>query len=172
MLLAPPHVSYIIGFCTMWRRPGHRKNLWQSFMVVARADLVAPPVCPLAPHQFVQKDFCQFSTWICDQESFRISLSWGKAGWASLSWERALSKAPLRLSIAEIQKIFPVFTFRPVILISRYINISQCFNLRAYVVSPGKDLQESSGGPLNMLHLLARMKTQVPYLVWFGVIDY
>ena len=91
------------------------------------------------------------------------SLSWGKAGWVSLSWERALSKAPLRLSIAEIQKIFPVFTFRPVILISRYINISQCFNLRAYVVSPGKDLQESSGGPLNMLHLLARMKTQVPY---------
>ena len=74
MLLAPPNVSYIIGFCTMWRRPGHRKNLWQSFMVVARADLVAPPVCPLAPHQFVQKDFCQFSTWICDQESFRISL--------------------------------------------------------------------------------------------------
>ena len=62
------------------------------------------------------------------------SLSWGKAGWASLRLERALSRAPLRLSIAEIQIIFPVFTFRPVILISWYINISQCFNLTAYMV--------------------------------------
>ena len=40
----------------------------------------------------------------------------------------------VRLSIAEIQIIFPVFTFRPVILISWYINISQCFNLTAYMV--------------------------------------
>ena len=70
MLLAPPNVSYIIVFCTMWRRPGHRKNLWQSFMVVARADLVAPPVCPLAPHQFVHSPLPYFSTGFL---SFRIS---------------------------------------------------------------------------------------------------
>ena len=70
MLLAPPHVSYIIGFCTMWRRPGHRKNLWQSFLVVARAELVAPPVCPLAPPQFVHSPLPYFSTGFL---SFRIS---------------------------------------------------------------------------------------------------
>ena len=37
-----------------------------------------------------------------------------------------------------------------------------------YGVSPDKDLQRSSGWPLNMHHLSARMKTQIPNNILFG----
>ena len=36
-------------------------------------------------------------------------------------------------------------------------------------VSPDKDLQRSSGWPLNMHHLSARMKTQIPNNILFGL---
>ena len=62
MLLAPPHVSYIIGFCSIWTRPGQWRNLLQSFLVEARAYLAAPPVCPLARPQFVHSWTTSFSS--------------------------------------------------------------------------------------------------------------
>ena len=60
--LAPPHVSYIIGFCTTWGSPRHPHHLRKSFQVVTRADLAAPPVCPLLPLQFVHSHLPSFST--------------------------------------------------------------------------------------------------------------
>ena len=62
ILLAPPHVSYRIGFCSTWTRPGQWRNLLQSFLFEARADLAAPPVCPLVPPQFVHSWTPSFST--------------------------------------------------------------------------------------------------------------
>ena len=51
--LEPPHMTHIVGFCSMWTMPGSCQNLGKSIQVVARADLAPPPVCPLSPHQFV-----------------------------------------------------------------------------------------------------------------------
>ena len=59
--LAPPHVSYIIGFCTTWPSPRHPHHLRKSFQVDARADLAAPPVCPLFQNTIFQLDFSQFA---------------------------------------------------------------------------------------------------------------
>ena len=62
MLPVPPHISYIIGFCGTWTRPGHCQNLGKSLLVAARADLGAPPVCPLVRPQFVHSPLPSFST--------------------------------------------------------------------------------------------------------------
>ena len=45
--LEPPHMTHIVGFCSMWTMPGSCQNLEKSIQVVARADLAPPPVCPL-----------------------------------------------------------------------------------------------------------------------------
>ena len=45
--LEPPHMTHIVGFCSMWRMPGSCQNLEKSIQVAARADLAPPPVCPL-----------------------------------------------------------------------------------------------------------------------------
>ena len=45
--LEPPHMTHIVGFCSMWTMPGSCQNLGKSIQVVARADLAPPPVCPL-----------------------------------------------------------------------------------------------------------------------------
>ena len=62
MLIIPPHISYIIGFCNMWARPGHCQNLGKSLLVAARADLGAHPICPLMHTLFVHSPFPSFST--------------------------------------------------------------------------------------------------------------
>ena len=53
---AHPHVSYIVGFCSMSGSHRHPQNLPKSLQVVARADLAAPLDCPLWHHQIVH--FC------------------------------------------------------------------------------------------------------------------
>ena len=54
-------MAHIFGFCGTWRRPGHLKNLGKSFQIVARANLAAPPVCPLFQITFFQLDFSRFA---------------------------------------------------------------------------------------------------------------
>ena len=72
MWLVPPHMAHIFGFCGMWGRPGHCQNLAKSFQAIARANLAAPPVCPLLRRQFVHFCLCisatvflNISFWIC-----------------------------------------------------------------------------------------------------------
>ena len=61
MWLVPPNLAHIFGFCSTWRRPGHCQNLGKSFQVVARANLAAPPVCPLFQITFFLLDFSRFA---------------------------------------------------------------------------------------------------------------
>ena len=56
MWLVPPHMAHIFGFCGTWRGPGRCQNFGKSFQIVTRANLAAPPVCPLLRRQFVH--FC------------------------------------------------------------------------------------------------------------------
>ena len=79
--LAPPHVSYIIGFCTTWGSPRHPHHLRKSFQVVARADLAAPPVCPLFQNTIFQLDFSQFAVIFAARSQYKYS------------WKAALSTA-------------------------------------------------------------------------------
>ena len=80
MLIIPPHISYIIGFCSMWTRPGHCQNLGKSLLVAARADLGAHPICPLMHTLFVhwisansQHGFAARSRFIFLTTQFQIS---------------------------------------------------------------------------------------------------
>ena len=80
MLIVPPHISYIIGFCSMWTRPGHCQNLGKSLLVAARADLGAHPICPLMHTLFVhwisansQHGFAARSRFIFLTTQFQIS---------------------------------------------------------------------------------------------------
>ena len=95
ILLAPPHVSYRIGFCSTWTRPGQWRNLLQSFLFEARADLAAPPVCPLAHLQFVHWISSILLTRICGQESSCICYS----KISDLSWKGCCTQANISISI-------------------------------------------------------------------------
>ena len=55
-------MAYIIGFCYTWTMLGHCPNFGKSLLVAARADLGAPPVCPLVPPQFVHSPLPSFSS--------------------------------------------------------------------------------------------------------------
>ena len=65
-------MAHIFGFCGTWRRPGHCKNLGKSFQIEARANLAAPPVCPLFPITFFSTGFFPICYHICGQGSFYI----------------------------------------------------------------------------------------------------
>ena len=91
MWLVPPHMAHIFGFCGTWRRPGHLKNLGKSFQIVARANLAAPPVCPLLRRQFVHfclsisaTVFLNISFWIC----FPLVMDRDFGDWESLQWKK------------------------------------------------------------------------------------
>ena len=60
MWLVPPHMSHIFGFSGMQGRILACQNLRKSIQKSARADLVPPPVCPFAHHQFVRSRNCIF----------------------------------------------------------------------------------------------------------------
>ena len=51
--MGPPYMSHIIGFCSMWTRAGRCQNLGKLLLVLARADLAMPPVCPLSRLTFI-----------------------------------------------------------------------------------------------------------------------
>ena len=61
MWLVPPHMAHIFGFCGTWRGPGRCQNFGKSFQIVARANLAAPPVCPLFQITFFLQDFSRFA---------------------------------------------------------------------------------------------------------------
>ena len=71
--LEPPHMTHIVGFCSMWTMPGSCQNLEKSIQVVARADLAPPPVCPLSPHQFVHFWLSIFQKFCCCISQYFIS---------------------------------------------------------------------------------------------------
>ena len=75
--LEPPHMTHIVGFCSMWTMPGSCQNLEKSIQVVARADLAPPPVYPLPHPQFVHF-WLSISAVVFLNISFRICflLSW------------------------------------------------------------------------------------------------
>ena len=91
MWLVPPHMAHIFGFCGTWRGPGRCQNFGKSFQIVARANLAAPPVCPLLRRQFVHfclsisaTVFLNISFWIC----FPLVMDRDFGDWESLQWKK------------------------------------------------------------------------------------